>query len=531
MAAFQWRTRQEEEARGGRSTYKAGATLMMSENSFETASGTGGAGERGVALIIVIICSMLMILLGLSLTWSTMTSFSTSMESEAAEQSMNIADAGYSLAKESLRGADLTALLAAATTVDRYLTYPVPTGPTELAYFSRNPMSTAEAINVDFANPPSSLATRTVNGLVTPPTGTVIGSGRYFAKLTDNDDGDSDLLADVDGSIILRVMGIHRGSVSQINSYGTPVHNSVTTIEALLRRDESLDFGSPFTVYGPSVSSVLTTNPLMQGYSFDGRPHDQDGNLLPGTAGPGMSVVWDDPPPGGSDASAPLTELCTESSTHSPGALTDTDINGDPGDCTGPPPPPPALLPSIQDTTNDFRNGGPQATNFFDPQWMGDFADNVSSIASNPLPGGTINGSNTWGTRGSPEITVVEGDLTVGLGADVSGAGLLIVKGDVNLIGGLNFEGLVMVLGGSFSSSPLPCPPGCPANPVQVIGGVFQANLIESPPGSYSYGANSVRIAGDSDFLFSAEATQNAFGMLPMRVDAWKQLARELEPY
>ena len=76
MAAFQWRTRQEEEARGGRSTYKAGATLMM-ENSFETASGTGGAGERGVALIIVIICSMLMILLGLSLTWSTMTSFST----------------------------------------------------------------------------------------------------------------------------------------------------------------------------------------------------------------------------------------------------------------------------------------------------------------------------------------------------------------------------------------------------------------------------------------------------------------------
>ena len=43
------------------------------------------------------------------------------MESEAAEQSMNIADAGYSLAKESLRGADLTALLAAATTVDRDL--------------------------------------------------------------------------------------------------------------------------------------------------------------------------------------------------------------------------------------------------------------------------------------------------------------------------------------------------------------------------------------------------------------------------
>ena len=497
---------------------------MMSENSFKTASGTGGADERGVALIIVIICSMLMILLGLSLTWSTMTSFSTRMESEAAEQSMSIADAGYSLAKESLRGADLTVLLAASTTVDRYLTYPVPTDPTELAYFSRNPMSTAEAINIDFANPPPNLATRTVNGLLTPATGTVIGTGRYFAKLTDNDDGDSDLLADVDGVVILRVMGVHRGSVSQINSYGTPTQNSVTTIEALLRRDESLNFGSPFTIYGPTLGPFL--DPLFQGYNFDGRVRDQAGNLVPGAPpGPGLSVVWDDPPPGGSDAMGPLNDMCSESASR---GLTDADISGANSEC-GPAFSPPE--PSIVDATDDYRNGGPNSTNFFDPQWMGEFADNVTSLANNTPPAGRFTGNHAWGTQANPEITVIDGDMVSMPGSEITGAGILIVKGSASLIGSLKFEGLILVLGGAVSCSPPPCPPICPGQSVDILGGLLQAHLIENPPGTYSYGANQIRIAGDTNLLYSPAATQAAFSMLPMRVEAWKQLARELEPY
>ncbi|MCH8017476.1 MAG: hypothetical protein IH917_12715, partial [Acidobacteria bacterium] len=71
--------------------------------------------ERGFALLITLICSTLFMLLGLSLTFSSMTEFRTSTEFEAREKSLMVADAGFNLTQGIFRGNSLTSLLASAT--------------------------------------------------------------------------------------------------------------------------------------------------------------------------------------------------------------------------------------------------------------------------------------------------------------------------------------------------------------------------------------------------------------------------------
>ncbi len=74
--------------------------------------------ERGMALLFVVICSTLFMLLGLSLTFSSMTEFRTSTEFEAREKAMLIADGGFNLTQAIFRGNDLTTLLATTTDVN-----------------------------------------------------------------------------------------------------------------------------------------------------------------------------------------------------------------------------------------------------------------------------------------------------------------------------------------------------------------------------------------------------------------------------
>ncbi len=110
--------------------------------------------ERGMALLLVVVCSTLFMLLGLSLTFSSMTEFRTSTEFEAREKALLIADGGFNLTQAIFRGNNLTTLLATTTDVNQYLSFPVPTGTTELGYFNRNPLSPVEAIHIDYASPP-----------------------------------------------------------------------------------------------------------------------------------------------------------------------------------------------------------------------------------------------------------------------------------------------------------------------------------------------------------------------------------------
>ena len=456
--------------------------------------------ERGFALLITLICSTLFMLLGLSLTFSSMTEFRTSTEFEAREQSLMVADAGFNLTQGIFRGNSLTSLLASATDVNQYLNFPVPTGTTELSYFNRNPLSPIEAMHIDYTSPPAAIGTRTINGLLTAPGGVSVGTGRYFARVTDNDDGDGDPLVDTDNVVILRVMGVNRGSTTEGAVYGTNTQNAIAIIETTLRRDSTFDFDQAFTIYGPNVDITYNGNT----FDLDGRQHALNGALIAGAPKPGLGLMNNNPPNNASIAAASsYTQLAGMQMDNLVGA------NGD----FGP-------LPSLSDTTDSIiTSSDPDAANLFDPNWLMSFVDQLAGFADNVLPAGTYDAP-SWGTTAAPQITLINGDAIVEGGG--SGAGLLVVTGGLDLNGAMTYTGLIFILGGEFTMS------GANKN---IIGGTFAANVIDNGDGTYSYGTPTVRFNGNSNFLYSAQGISLAYDLLPMRVLNWRESTRELEPY
>ena len=468
-----------------------------------TSSGLGrnrSPEERGFALLITLICSTLFMLLGLSLTFSSMTAFRTSTEYEAREKSLMVADAGFNLTQAIFRGNSLTSLLASATDVNRYLNFPVPTGTTELSYFNRNPLSPVEAMHIDYTSPPAAIGTRTINGLLTAPGGVSVGTGRYFARLTDNDDGDGDPLVDTDNVVILRVMGVHRSSSAEGVVYGTHTQNAIAIIETTLRRDTTFNFDQAFTIYGPNVNISYNGNT----FDMDGRQHALNGALIAGAPRPGLGLMNNNPPNNASVAAASaFTELA---------GMQMDNLVGENGDF-GP-------LPSLKDSTDAvLTSSDPDAANIFDPNWLMAFVDQLAGFADNNLPGGTYTNV-VWGTTAAPEITLINGDSIIE--TDGTGAGLLVVKGDLDYNGAFTYTGLIFILGGEFTMS------GANKN---IISGTFAANLIDNGDGTYSYGTPTVGFNGNSNFLYSAQGISLAYDLLPMRVLNWRESTRELEPY
>ena len=163
--------------------------------------------ERGVALLIVTIISILLVLLGLSLTFDSMTETTISSEIENRNRAFLNTDAGYNSYKDNLRGLSLTAILTATTTVPQYINYTIPTDPTALAYFNRNPLAPLEAMNVDFDNPPTPVGTRTINGLMTP------AAGVYHIVMTQ---GGVEFLGGIDGEereLLLSALKLHENDL------------------------------------------------------------------------------------------------------------------------------------------------------------------------------------------------------------------------------------------------------------------------------------------------------------------------------
>jgi hypothetical protein len=62
---------------------------------------------------------------------------------------------------------------------------------------------------------------------------------------------------------------------------------------------------------------------------------------------------------------------------------------------------------------------------------------------------GQINGNTTWGTPGAPQITHLNNSsgVTIKGNGNASGAGILIVDGDLTIQGSFDFQGLILVRG------------------------------------------------------------------------------------
>ena len=75
--------------------------------------------------------------------------------------------------------------------------------------------------------------------------------------------------------------------------------------------------------------------------------------------------------------------------------------------------------------------------------------DSAETRCSNTVPSGTVGNKNSASSY-VPKLTVVTGDATINMKGNETGTGILIVTGNLSFTGTPSWNGLVIVLGGSF---------------------------------------------------------------------------------
>ncbi|MDA2928080.1 hypothetical protein MYX78_12795, partial [Acidobacteria bacterium AH-259-G07] len=467
--------------------------------------------------LMAITLSAFLLLFGLSMTLSSMSEFSMSTNLENKTKAMMTAEGGYNIWKSALRDMNLNDLLATSTSVPRYINYTEPAPSTSAyPYFIRNPLAPIEAMNVDFDNPPAPIGNRTVNGLLTSASGeTLAGGGRYWAKITDNDDGDSDLTADVDGTVFLRVLAVEK-SLGQISTYGGTVKNSVAIIEGMFKHDTTLDFSAPFTIYGPGADPAVDAKFKGDAFLFDGYDHSamtladlQSGTDTHTTGGDsaGIEVIFDNPP---GDATVAKTSIYDKLK-----AEQKDNFIGNTSDYTGP------GEPSLRDVTDSIRNDpNPDAQNIFDANYVMNFIEGAAALADITVSGGQIYSADL-GSEADPKITYCEWS-SCKLAENASGAGLLIVNGKLEIKRNFSYHGLVLVIGAEMK-----IPKDGNTN---ILGGLFLARLVPDGAGGYAYGVPKIEIDGTHKFYYSGNGIRLGYSLLPFKCLAWREIIPEIEP-
>ncbi len=468
--------------------------------------------QRGIALLIALILAVLLSLIGLSLTFSTITSTRITSEFESHERALMVADAGQSAARTVLRGKNIDAVLAQSISLPVFLSSDVPEAGSPIR---RNPRFALEARNIDFENPPGKIGDQLIFGLLTPVLGERISlnsySGRYFAKLTDNEDeaiiGEAnDPFSDLDGKVYLRVLGINRSMPDEVRSHGSYYKNAIAIIETVIKRDMTFDLNSPLALYGQNVTANFSGNSFnVDGYDHRGmtygeieqtHQHPSDDEAFAG-----IGVIYD------GAGNAGTAEHTVESALTSQQADNVTGAGG---------------TPAVRDDTQMIRDSdNPDARNIFSPLFLLHFATLMGSIADYEYDVDTsLSGSDIQlGTADDPKITVAKGDLSI-LGSG-SGAGILIVQGTLDIGGSFVFDGVILVVGeGNLVLHG--------ANKA-LMGGVFVANVNRNS-GVPVFGTPSISIQGHCDFYMKSDSIAMGYSLLPMKVLAWREITSEIEP-
>ncbi len=483
--------------------------------------------KRGIALLMATMVSALLLLLGLSLTFTSITDFSMSTELINKKIAFHTASAGFNAEKGSV---NLTAALAATTHVSQYINYPVPNPGTDAeTYFNRNPIAPLEAMNVDYDNPPTPIGTRAVTGLLTPASGTALaGGGRYWAKITDNDDGDSDLTTDSDGTVHFRVLGIKKSSPGQVSIYGGTVKNSLSIIEATLKLDSTFNLNGAISIYSQDLICFggctdpfeIKDNATSGGTQFavDGYDHPgmtlqnlidglHIGHTMGGTAA-GISLMYDSPP---QDAQLARNETWTGLP---PAQKVDiTGPTSDYGDS------------SIKYGTADMRsNPDTDSTNMFDANYAVDFVETLRDSAAVIYPHPTVATGVTLGSDAAPQITYCDGDCEF----EGSGAGLLIIRGTFrgSKTAFFNYHGLLLIL----DKAPLSSAKEWESQNVRILGGLFSARVEPDGLGGWQWADSGVEIDASTYVYFQKEGIQLGLGLTPLKSINWREITREMEP-
>jgi hypothetical protein len=106
-----------------------------------------------------------------------------------------------------------------------------------------------------------------------------------------------------------------------------------------------------------------------------------------------------------------------------------------------------AAIPSVVDMGSD-AGGTNQLSNWSTPAQLNSLAAAIANGADQTVSGCGIGGvggsgcSGTYGSAATPQITYVDGDVTLN-----GGAGVLVVAGTLTISGGMQFNGLILVIG------------------------------------------------------------------------------------
>lgn len=453
--------------------------------------------EGGVALIVALLIAVVLSLLALSLSMSSMSEQRISSEFENHEKALLVADAGLEEVRSALTGQDLDALLQDPTSVPSYIP---DSNPRPFAY--RNPISLIEARNIDFDSPPAAAGHRTDHGWLTPVGGTRVGTGLYFAKLSDNQD-DNDPLNDSDDTVCLRVIGLNTSLPSEAESYGSTRKNAVAVVEALLKRDTTFKLKSPLTIPAQAVETPFGGAK----FKVDGYDHSSifqstddigshDDHTLPDH--PGVNVVYDDPPKNSSDT---VDDIIQKLSKNEKDNFVGT-----------------GEVPSILDQTNEVK-ADPDSQKILDAGFLQKFVNSVSLFADEKVPLGK-DPTGGYGTAENPRVLLAEGDLKIT--GNATGYGLLVVKGELELKGTFAYNGMLLIVGtGSLKIG----------GSATVLGGVLLANI---DPQTHALGTARFSDHGGGNesagIYNSSDKIAMALTRVPMRTISWREVTPEIEP-
>jgi hypothetical protein len=470
--------------------------------------------EQGIAMVIVMIALSILTLLSAYMFLSSAEELRISDNSESMVQARFAARAGIEHAREILKGLDFSGLLqgpdgaydasAAHLTAARQFSY-------------RNLLDWSTLRSLDILNPSSAVSSLADDGLIstaTPGTsGTVLvdkpgvaftsnpyGTGaittaRYFLKVSDNSGEASELIHDSadnpyidgDGIVIVRSIGIAK-TLSEGSGSGAR-RNSVAIYEARFQESSGPfdKLGSPAVVIGNDIAANFSGNAFS----------------IIGTAdGPGIATI--DTTTGDSFDPAQILKTATNGKGTITGNCTGTDQNNCIADITS------NLSPSKQRLT--------------DPVWMYDFVFNqVPHMADNIIANGRV-GSVNLGTDSNPKVTFVNGDLDATGG--ITGAGLLVVTGELQMGGSIQFDGLVLVIGkGAFWSHGMNR---------GIYGGIVVANL-ELVNGVPVFGRSQTTfdfdIRGNSDIAtYDGSLSSLGSGLINVKQLSMREVTSSLDP-
>jgi hypothetical protein len=472
-------------------------------------------GEQGFSMVLVLISLSLMAAFSAYMVVTSVEDLRTSDNSESMTQARFAAKAGIDHARELLKGMNFDGILRGPDgAYDSSSAHLV--AARQFSY--RNLLNWSALRSLNILDPTSTVSSLADDGLIstaTPgQTGTVLvdklgiafsaanpyGSGtittaRYFIKASDNNGEASELARDAadnpyidgDGIIIIRSMGVAKTLAE--GSGSSTRRNSVAIFEAKFQNEGSPfdNLGSPAIVIGNDIAA-----------NFSGNAFSITGN----GSGPGIATIDTSP----NDSIHPAAILKT--ATNNKGSVT--------GNCTG------------SDRDNcivDITTGlSPTKQRLADPVWMYDFVFNqVPLMADNTITNGRV-GSTNLGTTANPKITFVSGDLDATGG--ITGAGMLVVTGELQMGGSIQFDGLVLVIGtGAFWAHGMNR---------GIHGGLIVANLMlvnGVPVFGRSQTVFDFDIRGNSDIAtYDGSLSSMGSGLLSARQLSLREVTSSLDP-